>query len=487
MNNYYSAIRTLQTPSFQQIRRISNEALSHFSISERDMFWQNLNQGVNLLDSHELMCQYIFSYGNMHEAKIKTALSSIKNPKEVFNIDLSIVDWGCGQGLATVCFFDFLKELNIPNYTQNVILIEPSEQALERAKLHTNLYLKDESKIKTVCKYLNDVQKSDIITNQPITLHFFSNILDIQQIDLLKLAQLFENKSNGEHYFFCVGPLIPGNNRIDEFYNYFNSVNTPNVISNLQKSDNNLDLLQEDEHKKDIERKYTLKLKVFKFERNTVYFIPVPKIENIKSREDLLVLKTKLSDIELPNNFSNETLFVRHIYLAIYENLINENITISNVKHDKFKEHYTFCQGQNKAKFIIHYTLNNKISTIQKPTNSDEFSENIYSTLLNIQNKTIIIPESKKNEIVFEFEQDYQNELYKILKNQLEEYDFQITSIEHKQFHEIYEINKNGFIATYKFWYNRNFKFTKTESIPNRTDKTIAEEINTILKNKMSL
>src|SRR5699024_9663110 len=107
-----------------------------------------------------------------------------------FRNNLSIIDWGCGQGLASVCFFDFLKKQNIPNNTQKVILIEPSAQALERAKLHTNLYLKDESKIKGICKYLDDVEKSDIETDQPTTVHFFSNILDIEQIDLKKLAQL---------------------------------------------------------------------------------------------------------------------------------------------------------------------------------------------------------------------------------------------------------------------------------------------------------
>ena len=134
MREYVNRIQSLPNPTFQQIRKISNESLSHFSKSERDTFWQNLNQGVDLLDSHELMCQYIFSYGNMHEAKIQKALSAIKNPKEVFNTDIAIVDWGCGQGLATVCFFDFLKNEGIPNNTQKVILIEPSEQALERAK-----------------------------------------------------------------------------------------------------------------------------------------------------------------------------------------------------------------------------------------------------------------------------------------------------------------------------------------------------------------
>ncbi|WP_185204699.1 hypothetical protein [Chryseobacterium sp. C3] len=487
MDNYYNEILKLENPTFQEIRKIAGNSLSYLKRTERDDLQKQLNHGVDLLTSHELLCQYIFAYGNMHEAKINEALSSVQNPNEVFNNNLAIVDWGCGQGLATICFFDFLNKLNIPNNTQKVILIEPSEQALDRAKKHVNLYIKDENKIETKCKFLNDIQKSDVITKESVTLHFFSNILDIPQIDLMKLAQLFENKSKGEHYFFCVGPLNNNNNRIDEFYNFFNSVNTPNVLSNLEKSDNKLDLLLEDEHERDIEKNYTLKLKVFKFERNTVYFIPMPNIENVKSRENLLVLNTNLFEIKLPDNFADESLFIKYVYLAVYECLMNENIDIKNVRHDKFKEHYTFSKDQNNANFIIHYKSSNKISTIQKPTNSTEFAESIYIKLVNLQNKTIIIPESKRIDIVFDFENDDQKELYEILKSQLEVYDFQITSIEHKNFHEIYEIKKNGFIATFKFWYDRNFKFTKTESIPNRTDKTIAEEINAILKNKMSL
>ena len=276
MREYANRIQSLSNSTFQQIRRISKEVLSHFSKNERDTFWKNLNQGVDLLDSHELMCQYIFSYGNMHEAKIQMALSSIRNPKEVFNTDIAIVDWGCGQGLATVCFFDYLKSQGIPNNTQKVILIEPSEQALDRAKLHTNIYLYDETRIQLVNKYLDDVEKTDIETNQSITVHFFSNILDIPQIDLKKLAQLVGENVSGEHFFFCVSPLIEGrSHRLDAFFNYFNLVNTPTVLSNAETSENQLQLLAEDAHLKDVARKYTLKLKVFKFERNTVYYIPI--------------------------------------------------------------------------------------------------------------------------------------------------------------------------------------------------------------------
>ncbi len=276
MQQYIDEIESLSNPRFQQIRRIADKSLFHLTKAERDKLWSDLNQGVDLLTTHELMCQYIFSYGNMHEAKIRTALASIGNPTDVLSNDITIIDWGCGQGLATICYFDFLTRLNVQNNAQKVILIEPSQQALDRAKIHTNLYLKDESKIRLVNKYLDDVEKVDIETNDAITLHFFSNILDVPQIDLKKLAQLVGENINGEHYFFCVSPLIEGrSHRLDAFYNYFNIVNAPAIFSNIEECENQLQLLAEDAHLKDVVRKYTLKLKVFKFEKNTVYYIPI--------------------------------------------------------------------------------------------------------------------------------------------------------------------------------------------------------------------
>src|SRR5690606_19028132 len=146
--------------------------------------------------------------------------------------------------------------------------IEPSSDALDRAKLHVNAYLKDESKIRLVNKYLDDVEKSDIDTNggESVILHFFSNILDIPQIDLKKLAQLVGENVRGEHYFFCVSPLIEGrSHRLDAFYNYFNTVNSPTVFSNIEETENQLELLAEDAQLWDVLRRYTLKLKVFKF------------------------------------------------------------------------------------------------------------------------------------------------------------------------------------------------------------------------------
>ena len=267
MNEYNDSIKRLPHISFNGIRRIACDCLVTLSKDVRDNLWKELNHGCALLNSHELLCQYLYSFGNMHKAKIENALLSINNPHQVFNNDFSIIDWGCGQGLATVCFFDFLNVNKIPNKVRKVILIEPSPMALERAGFHVNAYLNDENKIKTIKKFLNEVEKSEIKTDQPVTLHFFSNILDIKEIDLKQLAQKVGENVLGEHYFFCIGPLNRENYRIDVFYNYFNS---PFVLSEIEKSENKLEIIDQGEYK-DIQRSYTLKLKVFKFERNNNY------------------------------------------------------------------------------------------------------------------------------------------------------------------------------------------------------------------------
>ena len=204
------------------------------------------------------------------------------------------------------------------------------------------------------------------------------------------------------------------------------------------------------------------------------------KTENIKPREDILILNTEISEIELPFDFSNQTSFVKYIYLAISECLKDENINISDIRHTSYVEHYTFSQGKEVIVFKIHYNGQNKITSMEKPINSTEFIESVFTKLAKLQNKTIIISETPTSEIDFKFEQSFQKEFYEIIKEKLEPFNFQIEKIEHKQYHEIYEINRNGFKATYKFWYDGKLKFKKTEIIPSRTTGLV-EEINELL------
>lgn len=223
MEEYNHRILNLKPLSFMQIQNVAKElcGTTHCPSKENCKPWASINHGVTPLDSHEKLCKYLCSYGDMHEEKVRIALETIQNPQNTFNRDLTIIDWGCGQGLATICFFDYLNINNIQNTTQRVILIEPSQMALERAKLHVEAYLQNAGEVTTIQEYLNEVTHNDINTNTPIVIHFFSNILDIKDIDLKALSELVSSDIAEEHYIFCISPLNFGCDRIGEFYRYF--------------------------------------------------------------------------------------------------------------------------------------------------------------------------------------------------------------------------------------------------------------------------
>ena len=135
---------------------------------------------------------------------------------------VSIIDWGCGQGLATCCFFDWLQKNGIGvDRVNRIHLIEPSSLALQRAKNNIARYQQQlglEFDIRAIQKLINDIQQDDFdIHDSNTTVHLFSNILDIGTIDLDALTKFIQNSFTGRQVFYCVGPLNNGAPRIDEF------------------------------------------------------------------------------------------------------------------------------------------------------------------------------------------------------------------------------------------------------------------------------
>lgn len=220
MQQYITQIQALIDPTFQKVREIANKSIGHLSKTERDDLWKQLNRGVDLLGSHELMCQYLWSFGNMHEAKIYEALSGL--PLKDLQGSFDIVDWGCGQGMATMSFIDYVIGNHLSIKVKNVTLIEPSYMALERAALHVGAFLANDSEVIQCNKFLDDVSINDFKSDghRPV-IHFFSNILDIKQIDLKILSQKLDETVLDDNFIVCVGPLNRGNKRIDAFHAYF--------------------------------------------------------------------------------------------------------------------------------------------------------------------------------------------------------------------------------------------------------------------------
>lgn len=211
-----------------------------------------------------------------------------------------------------------------------------------------------------------------------------------------------------------------------------------------------------------------------------------PKIENFQPREDILTLNTEISEMELPFDFSNQTEFVKHIYLIVSECLKDENVNINDIRHTNYLEHYTISQGNETAVFKINYNSHNKITTIQKPSNSTEFVESVYSKLVKLQHKLVIVSEPEIKETEFEFEQEFLREHYELRKRQMFEKNINIIKIEHHKYQEVYTFHKNGFKAVYRFYYNGQCRFTRFDIDRNQTTGLV-DEINELLKNEVSV
>lgn len=302
--SYIEELYRISKPSFENI---INLAISRLPEKLRRTPWVGLNHGVDLLDTEDKLNQYLCAYGMMHKEKIITALSSVNNPLEEFSNDITIIDWGCGQGLATTCFFDYMSDLGISPNIRTVILVEPSGLALERAHLHTHLYLADNSKIQCINKYINDVTEEDLKhapTN--LTLHFFSNILDIDSINLTTLANLISDNLSGRNIFFCVGPTNQNSNRIEEFAGHFNITND-NILNNYR---GNLTMLG------------TIRLLVFK-----------------KEGDNTEVIKTEFNSVN-PNNNNN---------IAVLDRILSRTVPANN-EIDKIIQFYKLSIDLERSK-----------------------------------------------------------------------------------------------------------------------------------------
>lgn len=177
-------------------------------------------RGVNPIIEEQGLYNYLKSYGNMHKAKMQSALEA-PFPQQ-FDQPLTIIDWGCGQGLASMLFCEKYYQENI----NQIILIEPSELAIKRASLHCKA-INSECSVRTVCKKFDDVELNDIgIIRNNVVVNLFSNILDIDDYSTSHILSLMEGIKKAENYYVCVSPHINDikTNKIDNFRRYFQTM-----------------------------------------------------------------------------------------------------------------------------------------------------------------------------------------------------------------------------------------------------------------------
>ena len=223
---YIDDISRIYPLSVEDIIRVSKKFVpSAYKYHPWD--YPGMDHGTACLSNDEQLCCYIAAYGEMHKGKLDKVLTDF--PIRKIDADVEIIDWGCGQGIASVSMIETLRNANKEQRIKKVTLIEPSSTALARAKANVARCVPEHVFIQDLNLYLPARQDNGDTINslhieEQICIHLFSNILDIPAIDLKRLANMV-GSSGYRHYFLCVGPANWGNTRIEQFCRYFNTKN----------------------------------------------------------------------------------------------------------------------------------------------------------------------------------------------------------------------------------------------------------------------
>lgn len=218
--SYNDRVRGINPMSFNAVIDAAHKVLPG---DIRRAPWIGLEHGVVPLDTEQKLDQYLAAYGKMHVQKMQMSFGALETPSEDLRAPVSVVDWGCGQALATCSFLDWLQEENNIGIEciKQIHLIEPSSLALERACINVEAYKSQynvDFAVRRINKFIKDIRQEDFeVDGIYTTVHLLSNILDIETVDLDFLSEFIKHNFTGRQIFFCVGPLNQGASRIKDF------------------------------------------------------------------------------------------------------------------------------------------------------------------------------------------------------------------------------------------------------------------------------
>jgi hypothetical protein len=218
-----------------------------------DSIFHSLGRGVTILTEEQQLYAYFHSYGNMHLAKCNYAFSFLST--EFFFNKIEIIDWGCGQAMASMSYLDFLLKNDINQKLQRINLNEPSEISLRRGALHLTKY-NERIDLTTTNKDLDSIKGEDFkdFNNPNVKLHLFSNILDIDSYSTKQLSDLIISSFKGVNYFIVISPYITElkTNRINNFISEFANMSEFEILESKNKK------------KGEWKNNWTLVLRIFK-------------------------------------------------------------------------------------------------------------------------------------------------------------------------------------------------------------------------------
>ncbi|MGP5437306.1 hypothetical protein [Psychrobacter alimentarius] len=179
------------------------------------------NRAKNPLSSVEQAVMYTTLYGKSHFDRFKAALTQLMGANvraATVKKTIHIIDYGCGQGIASLALLDYLKTyVNCDGFTLHFHLVEPSSTTLGLAEkmvksmaTHISAVTKVHLYHKNLADFLND-NPSELMVGD-FTIHLFSNVLDIPAVQQL-IPELSTHMTaiKGKQMVVGVGPQYSAN------------------------------------------------------------------------------------------------------------------------------------------------------------------------------------------------------------------------------------------------------------------------------------
>ena len=198
-SQYSKDIQDIQNPNFEKIRRYCNNLVKN-------------NQA-------DAMQTDLANNGKMYKALVYNALEKFVDKLE--GDAISLVDWGCYQGIGSSLVLDYIKEKQLATAVDQIILIDNDTKAISRAIMHIDTFKQNDIDIVPI-NNMNELEKLENIKNN-ITLNIVVND---------KMPVVCSNINYGllhNAYFMCVSNK--DKSFVDEVYENIDNINDTQNIS----------------------------------------------------------------------------------------------------------------------------------------------------------------------------------------------------------------------------------------------------------------
>lgn len=212
---------------FSNLLEEAKKRVNAFPESKTKKLKESLEHGLAELRTEDEMDIYLASYGAIHQEKLLMALDKL--PRKIMRENrISVIDYGCGQGTASIVLCDVFQQVfGCADTVSDFHLIEPSLVCLRRAVNFIHQF-NPEARIVYFNNPCEDIWRMDLNPKSDVVVHLFSNVIDMPEFPRESVARKLNNMNDHYNIAICVSPFYQENGRakhMDEFRRMLHTFN----------------------------------------------------------------------------------------------------------------------------------------------------------------------------------------------------------------------------------------------------------------------